>query len=412
AMAVGGIATILVAVFADIAFIAESANFAILFAMLPVCVALNRLYTTSDRPRKKWQRIVPFAALAANGTLLATLDMEALTFGLGLFGVGCGVFLMYSRTAEERMRAGISISLDQKKNHFSLLTGANRILVPVSNPETIETLFKISRTLLPPRLGEIVALRIAKTADGTSPWVQLHQQELEQPEIAAVAHMVEMAKSCNLNVRPLLRATNNPSRGIRHVAVEENCSLIVMGWTAGSGSAPSRFLVDVVTKSKTDFVFLHLRHQRHFRRIGVALGGRDNLAMMVKIASALAEESGGTVNYFTILPAQFTAKDLRYSKMLQREAIENHMGIATFNTALLTTDDPLGGIIDKSHEYDLLLIGSAPSGQSTNESSLIGSFSSRVIEKAACSTIVVRRTLGFGRFIPHAIADMFTFEKE
>ena len=412
ALAAGGLATVLVAVFADLTFIAESANFAILFAMLPVCVALHRLYTTTDRPIKKWKRMIPFAALGANGTLLATLDMEALMFGLGLFGVGCGVYLMYARSAEVRMRTGISISLDEKKNYFSLLTGANRILVPVSNPETIETLFNISRTLLPPRLGEIVALRIAKTAEGTNPRVHIRNQQLEQPEIAAVERMVQMAKSCDLNVRPLLRATNNPSQGIRHVAVEENCSLIVMGWTAGAGVTPSRFLVDVVTRSMTDFVFLHLREQRTFKRIGVALGGRDNLEMMVKIASSLAEETNGTVTYFTILPEHFNHKDLRYSKLLQREAIESHMGLATFHTALLTTNDPLGGIIEKSAEFDLLLIGSAPPGQGAADASLIGSFSTKVIEKTTCSTIVVRRTLGFGRYIPNAIADMFTFEKE
>ncbi len=414
AMIAGGLSTVLIVIFADLAFIAESANFAILFAMLPVCFALYRLYATSDRPVKKWKRAVPFAALGANGALLATLDMEALTFGLGLFGIGCGVFLAYSRTAEERMRAGISISLDEKKNYLSVLAGANRILVPVSNPDTIETLFQISKALLPPRLGEIVALRIAKTDTGASPRYHLHQKRLEQPEIEAVERMVKMAQSCDLGIRPLLRAANNPAQGIRHVALEENCSLIVMGWTASTDAshAPSRFLVDVVTKSMTDFVFLHLRNPPPFQRIGVALGGRDNLGLMVKIASSLAAETGGNVTYFTILPEHFDPGDLRYSKILQREAIENHMGLATFHTELITTSNPLLGIVEKSGEFDLLLIGSAPPGPIGAGDTLIGSFSTSVIEQAACSTIVVRRTLGFGRYIPNAIADMFTFEKE
>ncbi|MBN2525036.1 MAG: amino acid permease [Deltaproteobacteria bacterium] len=411
AMAAGGLATVLVTLFADVTFIAESANFAILFAMLPVCFGLHRLYATSEKKVKKWKRAVPFVALGANGALLATLDMEALTFGLGLFGIGCGVFLMYSRTAEVRMRAGISISLDEKRNYLSLLTGANRILVPVSNPDTIETLFKISKALLPPHLGEIVALRIARTAEGTHPYSHLRKQ-LEQSEIRAVEQMVTMAKSCDLGIRPLLRATNNPAQGIRHVAVEENCSLIVMGWTAGTGSTPSRFLVDVVTSSMTDFVFLNLLDNRPFKRIGVALGGRDNLAMMVKIASTLAEETRGNVHYFTVLPDDFSARELRFSKVLQREALENHTGLATFHTELLTTPNALETIIAKSKEFDLLLIGSAPPMQSVSDATLIGSFSTKVIEQASCATIVVRRTLGFGRFIPPFIADMFTFERD
>ncbi|MBN2344077.1 MAG: amino acid permease [Deltaproteobacteria bacterium] len=411
AMVAGGGATVTVSVLADVSFIAESANFAILFAMLPVCVALHRLYVTSTEEVPRWKRAVPFAALVANGGLLATLDMHALMFGIGLFGVGCGVFLVYSRTAEERMRAGISISLDEKQNYFSLLSGANRILVPVGNPETIEPLFNISKTLLPPHRGELIALRIAKTAEGTNPRMQLRNQELEQPEIDAVERMMRLAESCDIGIRPLLRATNNPSQGIRHVALEENCSLIVMGWTASAESTPSRFLVDVVTKSKTDFVFLHLRETRPFMRIGVALGGRDNLAIMVKIATMLAEESGGNVTYFTILPEHFSAQELRHSKVLQREAIWHHTGLATYTTELQQTDYPLDAIVSKSKELDLLLIGSAPL-QNMESDSLIGSFSSMVIERSKCSTIVVRRTLGFGRFIPAKIADMFTFEKQ
>lgn len=411
ALAAGGGAAILVVVLADISFIAESANFAILFAMMPVCFALHRLYSTTDKKVGPWRRALPFAALAANGMLLATLDMEALMFGLGLFGVGCGVYLVYSRTAEERMRAGISVSLDEKRPYFSLLSGASRILVPVGNPDTIEPLFKISKALLPKKSGEIVALRIAKTAEGTEPRILLRSETLEQKEMEAVERMVSLAKTCDIEVRPIFRAAKNPAQGIRHVALEENCSLIVMGWTGGEHSNPSRFLVDVVTRTNTDFVFLNLLGNKPFKRVGVALGARENLAIMVKIAAMLAEECSGEVTYFTVLPQHFTASDLSHSKVLQREAIDNHVGLTTYKTALHTTDNPLEAIVKKSEELDLLLIGSAPAHTMVGES-LIGSFSTMIVGQAKCSTIVVRRTLGFGRFIPNAIADMFTFDRE
>jgi nucleotide-binding universal stress UspA family protein len=136
----------------------------------------------------------------------------------------------------------------------------------------------------------------------------------------------------------------------------------------------------------------------------------DNLSVLVKIAAMLAEQNSGHTTYFSVLPENFNAEDLEYAKHAQATAISSHSGLATYETGLFVTDNPLEAIIEHSKNLDVLLIGSAPA-HNMEKDSLVGSFSNLIIEQAHCSVIIVRRTPGFGKIIPKFISNMFTFEK-
>ena len=400
ALLAGGGVTVAVLLLADLEFIAKAANFSLLFSMLPISLALHRLYGQESsreggEPVPLWRRAVPWAALAANTALMMTLDWQSLMFGGVLVGVGCAVFLSYSYASEKRGRAGFSVDLAEKDRAFNILKQGDRILVPIANPETLESLFSISRALLPTEGGEIIALRVVETSEGTTPREALRSTSGTSDALAAAELANEIARARDLPVRPVVRAATCLPEGIVHAAVEERCRMIVMGWSSERDGGPSQLVRDIASKVRSDLVLLNLRKDVRPRKIGVALGGFSNLPLMVRVATTLAEDFQGAVNYLNVVPPGFDRAHLRHARQIQMAAIERHASLVPFGSEILVSDNPLEAITEKSEELDMLVVGTAHRDAFKDDT--IGAFSTMIAQQARCSVVLVRkgaRTLG------------------
>jgi hypothetical protein len=69
-----------------------------------------------------------------------------------------------------------------------------------------------------------------------------------------------------------------------------------------------------------------------------------------------------------------------------------------YRTELLRSDNPLGAIVERSKDLDLLVVGSARGGPLS--SGAVGSFSELVAQQAHCSVIIVRSASPLGRILP------------
>jgi len=163
----------------------------------------------------------------------------------------------------------------------------------------------------------------------------------------------------------------------------------VMGWAAGQDHTPSQLLMDVVARSQTSIVFLHLAERQQLRRIGVALRGSGNLPLMVRVATALAEQHDGEVQYFNVLPEHFGREQLASARAVQIEAMRRHVTPVPYRLELLPSDNPMQAIVKRSADLDLLVIGAAR--DSVLGDGDLGSFSSTIVQSAHCSVVVARR---------------------
>jgi amino acid transporter len=401
ALVSGGVLTVLVVVLADLAFIAKAANFALLFSMLPISVALHRLYQVradTDPVVSLWRRAVPWAALVANAGLLLTLDWQSLLFGGAVVGAGCAVFLSYSYSAEKRGQAGFSVSLNDDSS-APLLRRGERILVPMANPRTQESLLSISEALLPAGGGEIVVLNVVLAGEGQSPRDALRRPSGLYEAVDVMERADEIAERRGVTLRPVVRGARSLPEGIRDAAVEEKCQLIVMGWATQGDARPSALLEEVVQKVRTDLILLQLTQDRPPQKIGVSLGGGGiNLGLMVRVGSTLAEQYGGEVTYVNVMPEYYEHEHLRHARQVQIEAITRHTSLVPYRTELLRSNNPLGAIVERTKDLDLLVVGSARGGAVA--SSAVGSFSELVAQQAHCSVVIVRSASPFERMIP------------
>jgi len=401
ALVAGGAFTVVVVVLADLAFIAKAANFALLFSMLPISVALHRLYQAradTDPVVPLWRRAVPWAALVANAGLLLTLDWQSLLFGGVVVGAGGAVFFTYSYSAEKRGQAGFSVSLTDNRS-VPLLRRGERILVPMANPRTQESLLSISEALLPAGGGEIVVLNVVLAGEGQSPREALRRPSGLHEAVGLIERAGAIAERKGVVLRSVVRGARSLPEGIRDAALEEKCQLVLMGWSTQQDARPSALLEEVVRKVRTDLILLQLTDDRPPRRIGVSLGGGGiNLGLMVRVGSTVAEQYGGEVTYLNVMPEYYQHEHLRHARQVQIEAIGRHTSLVPYRTELLRSDNPLGAIVERTRDLDLLVVGSARGGALSN--SAVGSFSELVAQQAHCSVVIVRSASPLGRILP------------
>ncbi len=390
ALVSGALITSLVLALADLAFIAKAANFSLLFSMLPISMALHRIYQNKDHGEQRVsmiRRAVPFLALAANGGLLLTLDHQSLLFGGTLVAAGCLVFFTYSYSSEKRGQAGFSVSLTQNDSPFDLLKRGERILVPVANPKTQESLFSISQALLPPGGGEIIVLNVV---EADRPRRALQESTGAFRAVDLISQVRQVADERAVKFRPVVRAAKSLAEGIVHASVEERADLLVMGWSVQHDSTPSDLIREVISKTRNDAVFLQLNEDKDPRRIGVALGGTGNLSLMVRVAGTLAEQYSGEVTYLNVIPEYFEQEHLQHARKVQIEALRGHSNLVPCHTELLRSENPFEALVERSEDLDLLVVGAAY--VTSFDTDVVGSFSSMIAERAHCTVVIVRQT--------------------
>ncbi|MCA9522601.1 MAG: universal stress protein, partial [Myxococcales bacterium] len=231
---------------------------------------------------------------------------------------------------------------------------------------------------------------------GRTPRAALQNRAFTAEAVQVIERVQSVAQRYGVEFRPVVRAAKDLAQGISHAALEEKCSMIVMGWSSQDDHSPSKLLEDVVRHSRTDTIFLQLAEDKPPQRIGVALGGHDNLPLMVKVAGTLADQYKGSVVYLNVTPEYFEEPNLRHAREIHIEALRHHRTLVPYSTEVLRSDNPLEALVERSRELDLLVIGSTV--RTSFDQSEVGTFASMVARQAHCSVVVVRKSL------PHVLA--------
>ena len=96
----------------------------------------------------------------------------------------------------------------------------NRILVPIANPKTQEHLITLAAILARTAQGILFPLHVAQEVQGRVQGLE-HQRKLLEADIL---------NDPDTDIRPIPRVDSSPAKGIVRAAIEQDISLIVMGW--------------------------------------------------------------------------------------------------------------------------------------------------------------------------------------
>jgi len=381
----GGIITAVSVITADLTFIVKSANFCFLASLLPISLALRRLYRKSETaaPANRLKRYIPELAFIANLSLLLTIDWISILFGLQLTAIGGIIYLFYSRRREIRSRTGMSVVLTGEKG--SMFQVGSRILVPMANPQTQPALFGISDALLADHGGEIVVLTVVETPNQMDFYSALGSAE---DSLQILDHSANLPKLDRVRLKPVVRVSRNLAKGIVHAAEEEGCNLIVMGYAGAETPQSLQLIEEVLSHARTETILLKLRGEFRPQRIAVSLGSSLNLNLIVRLAGAVADRYGGEITFLNILPVNYSGEQKSHSGKILVEAIQRHAARALYRIELASSDEPLEFLVKRSAEFDLLIVGTAKVG--LLERVAVGSFSSQIVGRSECSVAVVK----------------------
>jgi nucleotide-binding universal stress UspA family protein len=390
----GAIITSVSVISADLTFIVKSANFCFLASLLPISLALRRLYRKSAAaPTNRFKRYIPELAFIANLGLLLTIDWVSLLFGLQLTVIGCFIYLFYSRRREIRSRTGMSVVLTGEKD--SMFHVGSRILVPMANPQTQSALFGMSDALLADHGGEIVVLTVVETPNQMDFYSALSSAE---DSLQILDRSTDLPKLDRVRLKPVVRVSRNLAKGIVHAAEEEGCNLIVMGYAGAETPQSLQLIEEVLSHARTDTVLLKLRGEFAPKRIGVSLGSSLNLNLIVRLAGAVADRYGGEITFLNVLPADYTGEQKSHSSKILVEAIQRHAARALYRIELASSDEPLEFLVKRSAEFDLLILGTTKVG--LLERVAVGSFSSQIVGRSECSVAVVKVARPVKKLLP------------
>jgi len=377
----------LVLIFFDLEFIAKATNFCLLASLLPVSLAMRKLNKQNPalRPKTKWKYYLPHITLVINLGLLFTLDIVSLAFGQQLVLIGAVIYFFYSRNREKRGKEGLNIILEEERQ-FSFFT-QNKILVPMSNPETQNALLMLSNTLLAKKGGEIVVLAVKDVPSEMNFYEALGEAG---KTLDVIKRSVELAKTLNIKIKPIIRASRKVSRGIVNVAYEENSDLIIMGFPHKPVDNKPSILIQVLRSTLTDTLILNLKTRvEDFspRKIGIYIKNTANLSLMLMCATAVAEKQNAKILIIGFLPEEYSKRQKSRTDKLMVESLQNLNTTSLYDVTLKTTQDPVRELSGMSKDLDILILGM---DRKLKDKTFEELPSFRIAREADCSVILVK----------------------
>lgn len=370
-----------------LSYISSSGYLFVLFWSSLAMLRLRRLQPDIRRPFRV--PLYPFTAYVAAGmcaVIVAFSAWQALAFGASVLGV---LSLWYlTRRPLQAWRA----------RHASVAEPAGqRILVPVANPRTAESLVRLASSLAMARVDtSLCLLTVMPTARHlTPPASQRLLSYLGPKQRGLLQRAAEIAQSRNAPVYTKLRAAPHIAQGILdELRTHGHDQLVLMGWPgANSGQLGADGPANTLLQTASTDVALFLdRGLQNARRILVPVGGGPHSRLALRLAQDLASSEGGTVTALYCC-RWVEPDDLEDRLMFLREIVEGELGASAgqVTTRIVCVPSVSEGVLAETHRqaYDLLALG--VSDEPTSHEHAFGLIVDEVVPKVACSVLLVRR---------------------
>ncbi len=380
----------------DVNFIAKAANFSLIISLLPVSLALWKIYKDNPaaKPKARWKQYLPHATLVINLGLLMSLGLVSLAFGQQLALAGAAIYFFYSRKREKKGKEGLNIILEDKKK-FSLFS-TNKVIVTMSNPETQKSLLMFSDTLLAKKGGEVVVLAIKNVPSD----IDFYDALSEAGEtLEVIKRSVEVARDKNIKIQPVVRASREVAMGIIDAAEELKSHLIIMGFPKPQLDGKPGILIKVLKNSYTDVIVLNLKiRSENFKpkRIGVYVHDAANLNLLLISATAIAEKHHAKVVLMAYLPEKYGRRQKSKIDKMMIESLQNFNSPSLYELYVNTSNNPLEDLLLQSEGLDVIITGTEQLG---NENKFEHSLPFQLARRAKCSVILVKSVSKFKRML-------------
>ena len=338
----------------------ETGSLLYLLVLLSVNLALARreqLTSASfNLPIHPW---LPALAVVLDTLLLLTWG-EYLVQGAVIVLAGSLFYILYGRLHSIEAKEGITVfkapSLEQTPKK------SLRVLVPISNPETAETLLHMAGTLVKRVEGKVIALRVITVPNQVSLSEGSRQAESDR---VLLDRAIAQATKEEFRVQAMTRVSRSVSEGVLDTAREERVDQIILGWTGDIRSFSTSLgpVIDPIFRNAPcDVMVIKGDSWRDINSILVPTSGGPNAPVGARVAAKLSQIYEADVTGLFVQVGRATPRKMDENRAIIEATLEDLDFHHPPEAKVIMADNALDGIIKEAQDYDLVIVGASEQG--------------------------------------------------
>jgi amino acid transporter/nucleotide-binding universal stress UspA family protein len=356
AILVSSVIIVLMAVSLPIEDVASAADIMFLLLFLQVNIAMIRL--RKKRPELDRGFSVPlFPGFSILGILMLLFlavymfnySPMAWVVTVAWIVFGIGVYEVYASKREvEHIQKVKALERIERKEY--------RILVCLSNPQSVNSLTRIAIAVAKKHNAEIIFLHVIEVHEGEHLMAGLQETARAKPLFEEAE---SLASASGVPARSIIQVSHRISQGIVQTAAMEKCNFILIRRQKQPTFLDRVFssLVDtVLQKSTSEVAVLHGEFEREkIRKILIPFGTSIHTQLATEIAPSLADYFEAELRIVVVFDPDISPieRDRRLSEV--RQVIQENSLSAKLE--MVIGKDILKGILEQAKDADLVLMG-------------------------------------------------------
>lgn len=395
AVLVTGIVVIVMAVAFPIQVVGSAASlmFLLTFALVNLSlIALRRKHPEAKGGfRVPLYPAVPIAAILLNLYLAVyqyQFDQRSWYITIGWVVVGLFIyFLFFEKEVAEDMPQVLEVAQAAEESGFDY-----RVLVPIHNPDHVETLLDLAAPIARAHNGELIALGVIEVSQN----LPIHEgMRFIHHKTPLLKQAVSYGNKIGIPTRTAMQIAHRTSDGIIRAAEKQRASLILMGWK-GYTSTRDRIFGEVtdqvVKRAPCDLVTVKLTGPATFGSVLMPTAGGPHATLAAEYVSHLHEAYGTKVVCCNIVPVGASEREREAAtqwidKTLARSGLE---GIA--EKRIVESNHVASGLVKAGVDDDMIVLGASREG--IFSSVLLGEIPERVARHSRKPVMIVKRYEG------------------
>lgn len=375
-------------------FLARTGSLLYLMILMAVNFTLSSEEQMASSPfRLPFHPWIPVLVLIIDGIFLIFWG-SYLAVGGGILMIGSLVFFLYSRHHHIEAKEGVTVFKAPAKQQAE--TSNYRILVPIANPDTAETLLRMAGSLTREKQGEVIALRVITVA---------YQVPLSEGQRKAASERVLLDRALaqaveeEFEIQTMTRVSRDIAQGILDTAREERVDKILLGWQTPSrtfGTSLGRIIDPVMQNAPCDVLIVKGTQWAEVNSILLPTAGGPNAPVAAQLAANFSRLYGARVTGLYIQVGRATPARMEENQAIVEETFADLEFPQPPEIKVIIAENVVEGVLREAESHDLLLIGASEEG--IFDQFAFGSIPQQIVDRCSKTALMVKHYKGATEF--------------
>ena len=317
---------------------------------------------------------------------------KPLTWYIGLAWIFIGLLIYFAyfekKTADRKPKV---LDLDRGEKRKEKEKAKFRILVPLHNPDHVTKLLDFAIPLARRNQGKIVVLVVVDVPIQLPIHEGLRFVNNKRPLLKIAS---DYAREKGAEIESDIRIAHRVVDGIVSSAIEENASLLLMGWKGYTDTKDKIFgeVTDhIIRHTPCDLIVLKLA-KFPIQRILLPSAGGANARLAAQLAQTLMKTLEAEVTCCNVVPKDPSYEQKQKGSDFINKTLEDLEFGKDFKRRIVESSSVPAGLIREAKDYDLVVIGAT--GEGYFKRIFLGEIPEKIARHSDASVMVVKRYEG------------------